>query len=111
MPEQRSVASRTDPPPFEEPWHGEVFALTLALSERAHFSWVEWTERFSTNLRAAADAGGPRDGSDYYDVWLATLEDILSTSDIATARELENVKNAWREAYRMTPHGQPVQLP
>ncbi|MEO0619518.1 MAG: nitrile hydratase accessory protein [Pseudomonadota bacterium] len=105
------MASRTDPPPFYEPWHGEVFALTLALNERAHFSWVEWTERFSENLRNAMAEGGPRNGSDYYDIWLATLEEILSSSELASAAELATMKDAWREAYRTTPHGQPVTLP
>ncbi|MDC1382971.1 nitrile hydratase accessory protein [Candidatus Puniceispirillum sp.] len=36
---------------FEVPWHAEVFALTVHLSEKGHFGWTEWTRRLSKNLK------------------------------------------------------------
>ena len=47
----------TCPPPirpdvmFEQPWHAQLFATTVALNEAGRFSWVEWTDAFSTTLK------------------------------------------------------------
>ena len=35
---------------FEVPWHAEVFALTVYLSEKGHVGWTEWIRRLSKNL-------------------------------------------------------------
>ena len=95
---------------FAEPWHAQVFAITVTLSEEGHFAWPEWAERFGAGLKRAAEAGGPRDGSDYYDVWLETLEGMLVERGLASAGSLTELKEAWTEAYLSTPHGAPVKL-
>ena len=99
-----------DAPVFAEPWHAQVFAISVTLSEAGHFAWPEWAERFGAALKAAAAAGGPQDGSDYYDVWLATLESLLVERGLATPGALAELKQAWTEAYLATPHGKPVRL-
>ena len=97
-------------PAFAEPWHAQVFAITVKLSEEGHFAWPEWAERFGAGLKRAAEAGGPSDGSDYYDVWLETLEALLVARGLATEGALSELKQAWTEAYLSTPHGAPVTL-
>ena len=97
-------------PAFAEPWHAQVFAITVKLSAEGHFAWPEWAERFGAGLKRAAEAGGPSDGSDYYDVWLETLEGLLLERSLATAEDLAELKQAWTEAYLSTPHGAPVAL-
>lgn len=97
-------------PVFAEPWHAQVFAITVKLSEEGHFTWPEWAERFGAALKAAAEAGGPSDGSDYYDVWLGALEGFLLERGLASAEGLAELKQAWTEAYLTTPHGAPVKL-
>ena len=97
-------------PAFAEPWHAQVFAITVKLSEEGHFAWPEWAEQFGAGLKRAAEAGGPSDGSDYYDVWLATLEALLVARGLATKGALSELKQAWTEAYLSTPHGAPVTL-
>ena len=104
------TADGGDGPVFAEPWHAQVFAITVKLSEEGHFSWPEWSEAFGAALRRAAAAGGPSDGSDYYDVWLQTLEEMLRARGLAAAEDLGALKQAWTEAYLRTPHGQPVRL-
>lgn len=106
----RMTASKTSPPKFVEPWHAEVFALTLELSDNGHFSWVEWTETFGARLRAAAVADGPLDGSNYYDVWLETLEGVLVTKGLVRTCDMASMREAWKAAYLSTPHGAPVRL-
>ena len=32
---------------FSEPWHANLFALTISLSESGVFSWPEWVSAFS----------------------------------------------------------------
>ena len=97
-------------PAFAEPWHAQVFAITVKLSEEGHFAWPEWAEQFGAGFKRAAEAGGPSDGSDYYDVWLATLEALLVARGLATKGALSELKQAWTEAYLSTPHGAPVKL-
>lgn len=98
----------TPPAPFDAPWHGQAFALAVALNEAGHFSWPEWTGIFSAALKDAAK-NGPLDGSDdYYTAWVAALETILCQKGIADLGLLAAMKANWTEAFLSTPHGQPV---
>jgi nitrile hydratase accessory protein len=96
---------------FRAPWEAQVFALTLALHERGCFSWKEWTDRLAAEIAAAAEAGGPDDGADYYDRWLSALEGLASDKGLLGIDELAVRKAAWDRAARATPHGQPIELP
>ena len=96
--------------PFAEPWHAQVFGLTHALAAAGRFTWPEWAAHFGAALVAARAAGGPDDGSDYYDVWLAALETFLVARGDADRESLEGLRAAWADAYLSTPHGAPVEL-
>lgn len=39
-------------PAFSEPWHAQVFAITVALNEAGHFEWSSWAARFGATLKA-----------------------------------------------------------
>lgn len=93
-------------PVFAEPWQAQAFALTLKLCEAGHFTWAEWVETLSTVLRAAPSD----DGSAYYTHWLAALERLCVARSLTEPRALEARAHDWAEAYRTTPHGQPVEL-
>src|SRR2546428_2023051 len=41
-------------PVFAEPWQAQAFALVVKLSEQGHFTWKEWAETLSDELKAAA---------------------------------------------------------
>lgn len=97
-------------PVFAEPWHAQLFAITVRLSEAGHFDWPEWAERFAARLKAASEAGAPKDGSAYFDVWLETLEALLGEKGLTGAEDLAALKAAWTQAYLDTPHGKPVRL-
>src|SRR3982751_466619 len=98
-------------PAFAEPWQAQAFALTVRLSEQGHFTWHEWAATLADELRAAADAGEPDDGSRYYEHWLAALERLVTTKGLADPAALVSTKEAWTEAYLRTPHGRAVELP
>jgi nitrile hydratase accessory protein len=100
----------TDGPTFSEPWQASAFALAISLSRQGHFTWREWAETLSQELRASADRGEPDDGSRYYFCWLAALERLVVEKHLSDAGTLHAQREAWAEAYRRTPHGQPVTL-
>lgn len=94
-------------PVFAEPWQAEAFAMTLALHERGLFSWNEWAQTLSAEVKKP---GAAPDGSDYYDHWLRALENLLAGKGVATASEVESLAAAWERAAHATPHGKPILL-
>lgn len=99
-----------DGPVFEEPWQAQAFALAVKLSELGHFSWKTWARTLSEEFAAAAERGEPDDGSRYYHHWVAALERLVVERGLGEAAGLGRRKEAWADAYRHTPHGQPVHL-
>ena len=97
-------------PAFAEPWHAQLFALTHALASSGCFTWPDWADHFAAALKRADDDGAPKDGSAYYDIWLAALEDFLIGRGLADAAGLADLKQGWTNAYLSTPHGEPVEL-
>ena len=97
-------------PVFAAPWQAQAFALAVKLSEQGHFTWKEWAAALADELKAAAERGEPDDGSNYYHHWVAALERLVTGKGLADAPALLDRKEAWADAYRHTPHGQPVVL-
>lgn len=98
-------------PAFQEPWHAQVFALTVHLNESGRFTWGEWVARFSSNLARHGLSRELDGGEDYFTAWLECLEAILAEENAASAQEVEQLRGAWERAYLTTPHGEPVHLP
>ena len=97
-------------PVFAEPWQAQAFALAVKLSEAGHFTWKEWAAALADELKAAEARGEPDDGSHYYEHWVATLEKLVLAKRLTDASALHERKEQWADAYRHTPHGQPVEL-
>lgn len=78
-------------PVFAAPWQARAFALAVALSRAGCFTWSEWTRAFGAAIRAAgADAGPDR----YYELWLATVEELVAKHGLAAPAELAAVRAA-----------------
>jgi nitrile hydratase accessory protein len=97
-------------PVFEEPWQATAFALAVRLSAEGHFTWTEWAATLADEIKSAAARGEPDDGSRYYHHWLAALERLTVLKGLSDRAALLARKDAWADAYRHTPHGQPVEL-
>lgn len=97
-------------PVFSEPWHAQLFALTVKLNEDGHFSWPDWAARFAATLKAHGVQKELDGGDDYFTAWLETLEGMLADSGQAGRDEADLMKAAWEQAYLTTPHGAPVHL-
>ena len=104
---RRELPPGIDEPVFSEPWQAEAFALTVALHERGLFSWNEWAQALSSEVKKP---GAASDGSDYYQHWLAALEKLLAEKGVAQAPELDDLAAAWERAAHATPHGKPILL-
>lgn len=101
----------TQPEPvFSEPWHAQVFAVTVRLNETGHLPWTNWAAAFSKTLKRHGLARDLDGGDDYFLAWLATLEEILIANGLAQGAEIAEIKSRWEAAYLSTPHGQPVRL-
>lgn len=106
MPRQAS-AEGIDDPVFSEPWQAETFAMVLALHRKGLFSWSEWAEMLSAELK---QPGVAADGSDYYDCWLTAFERLLAAKGLAARHDVDALAAAWQRAAHATPHGMPIQL-
>ncbi|AHD00253.1 nitrile hydratase accessory protein [Leisingera methylohalidivorans] len=97
-------------PVFAEPWHAQVFALTVQLNEAGRFTWADWVQRFSATLKRHGLNRELDGGEDYFRAWLETLEQVLADDGTASRAEAEGMRSRWEEAYLSTPHGAPVHL-
>jgi nitrile hydratase accessory protein len=97
-------------PVFAEPWQAQAFAMAVQLSAEGHFTWTEWATALGEQLQAAVDRGKSDDGSRYFEHWLAALEQLVTEKKLTDLTVLSERKEAWIDAYRHTPHGQPVEL-
>ena len=99
-----------DGPVFAEPWQAKAFAMTLTLHEKGLFSWEEWADALSDEIKTAQVGGDPDLGNTYYEHWLRALERLVTAKGVTNQMTLEQHKERWRQAYLSTPHGQPVDL-
>jgi len=94
-------------PVFPEPWTADAFAMTVHLHEKGLFAWSEWAEALSKELHKP---GRARDGSDYFDCWVAALSELLVSRGVADASVILDLQQSWQRAAEATPHGQPIEL-
>jgi nitrile hydratase accessory protein len=94
-------------PVFAEPWQAEAFALTVHLHDRGLFTWAEWAEALSAEVkRPHRDP----DGHDYYDCWVEALSSLLESKGVADAATILDLQQRWQRAAEATPHGEPIAL-
>jgi nitrile hydratase accessory protein len=104
------LASDGEGPVFAQPWEAQLFAMVLELARQGVFSWAEWTKMLGVEIAAVRDRGEADSGVTYYRHWLATLEQLLSEKGVVQDSEVHRRMTQWREAYRNTPHGEPIHL-
>ncbi|MEL6808109.1 MAG: nitrile hydratase accessory protein [Pseudomonadota bacterium] len=100
----------TPEPVFEAPWHAQLFALTVHLSETGLFDWPDWAARFGATLKRHGLERELNGGDDYFAAWLETLETLLAEANAAHPDAVQDMRDAWKAAYLETPHGAPVRI-
>jgi len=101
---------QADGPAFAEPWQAQAFAMTLALHDRAVFSWDQWAQALSESIKASQASGDPDTGQTYYHHWLSALEQMALRAQVVSADQLQARQDGWRQAAARTPHGQAIEL-
>lgn len=100
-----------DQPVFDEPWQAEILAIVDALVAKGMVTPVQWSETLGRELSEAEKRGEPDNMATYYAAALQALETLLGDVDGLSSADITDRRNAWANAYRATPHGQPVILP
>ena len=98
-------------PVFAEPWQAQAFALAVHLIDSGHITWSEWSATLGEEVANAGKNGISEDGSEYYLLWLRTLEKLVSDKALVAPGQLSTLAQDWKQAYLSTPHGLPVALP
>jgi nitrile hydratase accessory protein len=96
--------------PFSEPWHAELFAITIYLNEQGYFLYSDWIAGLSDQLVQEREDCLLEDGNDYYIVWFNALISLLEKRGITNFNTIDLVEQRWVHAYEHTPHGDPVKL-
>jgi nitrile hydratase accessory protein len=74
---------------FAEPWESRAFGMAVALYEAGAFTWPEFQAALIARIAAWETAAAPEEPYNYYQLWLAALEDVLvnlcavSTDEVA----------------------------
>ncbi|WP_027802715.1 nitrile hydratase accessory protein [Paraburkholderia dilworthii] len=102
--------SKEEGPSFDEPWQAQAFSIVVQLSKVGAFTWKEWVDVFSTEIREHPAGSRESTNTAYYRQWMAALETIVAQRGLATSEDVETRKEMWRQAYIHTPHGEPVRL-
>ena len=102
------LARRDGEPVFDEPWQAQALATAFALVESGLFTRQAWSDALGAELRRAEHGRAPDIAETYYRAVVAALERLVAESGTASAEALAERREAWRQAYLDTPHGQPV---
>jgi nitrile hydratase accessory protein len=105
-----ALLREADGPGFAEPWMAQAFACAIQLSRQGLFTWSEWVEVFSAEIKAHPAQPGETSNAAYYRQWQAALETMVGLKGAASTAEITERQETWRQAYLNTPHGQPVEL-
>lgn len=93
-------------PVFNEPWMARAFAMTLKLAEAKIFTWGEWCEALSSEIKLAQAEGDPDLGDTYYMHWLGALEKLVVDKQVSNSQGLKLAFEDWRAADHAREHGE-----
>jgi nitrile hydratase accessory protein len=90
---------------FSEPWESRAFGIAVTLSEAGAFTRPELQAALIARIRTRETASAPDDPWNYYQLWLAALEDVLVglravSTDEVTARSQALARRALGHDHR-----------
>jgi nitrile hydratase accessory protein len=106
----KPLASVDGEPAFDEAWQAEVLAIADTLVQNGLFSADDWSQALGSALRQAETDGAADDQQTYYQCVLSALEILIARHSEIDRQALDDKRQDWEQAYRSTPHGQPVKL-
>ena len=94
---------------FEKPWHGQIFAITVSLSENKVFKWSEFSKVLADQIKMDKTEK-QNGGDDYFFSWTKALENLIIKKNVVDQTNLNITKQKWKDAFLTTPHGHPVEI-
>ena len=73
---------------FSEPWESRAFGMAVSLYEAGAFTWPEFQAALIARIRAWEAAPAHDEPWNYYQLWLAALEDVLAGRCTVSADEI-----------------------
>ena len=86
---------------FEKPWHGQIFAITVLLSEKNVFGWKEFSNFFTEQIKKDKNKN-QNGGDDYFFTWIIALEKLLKSKNILDSDNLKKVNQKLTNAFLKT---------
>ena len=106
------IKQNKDASVFLSPWQGQLFAITVHMSEIGYFKWDEFTHLFGKHLQLKKLFKLKEVNLDdrYYICWLNALEELIINKKLANKKSFSIFKKKWEKAFLNTPHGKPVKI-
>ena len=85
------IPSKLQEKHFQKPWHAQIFAITVSLSEKKVFEWSEFSDFLAHEIKM--DNNQTRNGSDdYFYSWVKALEKLLIKKKLLIFQEWLKLK-------------------
>ena len=97
-------------PVFDEAWQAQSLAMAEVMISKGIFTATDWAETLGAELAVKNLNNDPDDMNSYYEAVLGALSKLLDKNGAVSSNELSSRRDAWKEAYLSTPHGEPVEL-
>jgi nitrile hydratase accessory protein len=85
---------------FEEPWQVRAFGMAVVLYDRGTYEWEEMTSGLIEEIRASETGDTDDAAAEYYEQWLASLEELLVDRGLVSDAELDHRAEAFAEGDR-----------
>jgi nitrile hydratase accessory protein len=86
---------------FAEPWESRAFGMAVSLYEAGAYSWPAFEAALVARIGAWETRPAPDERWNYYQLWLAALEDVLVSAGAVSTDEI-TVRS---QALAQRPHG------
>ena len=106
----KPLVARDGEPVFEEAWQAEALAMANLLVENGLIPADQWSKTLGAALDQAHEDGAADNQLTYYQCVLEALERVIDEKGLVDREHMASMRQAWEQAYRDTPHGQPVKL-
>lgn len=106
----KPLASQDGAAVFDEAWQAEALAIADTLVQSGLFTATRWSQALGDALRQAEADGAADDQQTYYQCVLSALETLIAEHSDIDRSSMDRMRHDWEQAYRATPHGQPVKL-
>ncbi|WP_028801091.1 nitrile hydratase accessory protein [Streptomyces sp. 142MFCol3.1] len=73
---------------FADPWESRAFGMAVSLYEAGEFTWPEFQAALIARIAAWETTATPEEPYNYYQLWLAALEDVLVGLGAVTTDEV-----------------------